>query len=131
MLLTAWRMEGKKYFSRHCKWYSDSFVKATFGEILPKSPLLPNSPFLPNLPAFQDPSSWVNLLAIIISSTTSAKFRQNRDFRQIRCFRQICKHFRALVAGLIYSLLSFRQQPWRNFARIAIFATGCSSGHIW
>ena len=104
------------------------------------------------LPAFQGPSSWVNLFTIIISSTTLAKFRQNRHFRQIH------KHFRALVAGLIYSLLSFSpksplssnsptfqnpcswfiysllsfcQQPWWNFARIAIFATGCISGHIW
>ena len=48
-----------------------------------------------------------------ISSTALAKFRQNRHFRQ---------HFGVLLAGLIYSLLSFHQQPWRNFAKIAIFA---------
>ena len=61
----------------------------------------------------------VNLFALIISSTTLAKFRQSRHFHQIR------QHFGALLAGLIYSLLSFRQQPWRNFAKIAIFATAC------
>ena len=31
----------------------------------------------------------------------------------IRRFRQIRQHFGALIAGLIYSLLSFRQQLWR------------------
>ena len=51
-----------------------------------------------------------------ISSTALAKFHQNRHFRQIR------QHFGALLAGLIYSLLSFHQQPWRNFAKIVIFA---------
>ena len=83
-----------------------------------------NRHFSPNSATFRAPSSWVNLFALIISSTALAKFRQNRHFRQIR------QHFGALLAGLIYSLLSFRQQPWRNLAKIAIFATACISGHI-
>ena len=64
------------------------------GEISPKSPLSPT---------FRDPSNWVNLFALIISSTILVKFRQNRQ------------HFGALLAGLIYSLSTFRQQPWRNY----------------
>ena len=60
-------------------------------------------------------SNWVNLFVLIISSTTLVKFRQNRNFRQIR------QLFGTLLPGLIYSLLSFRQQPWRNFAKIATF----------
>ena len=44
------------------------------------------------------------------------------NFRQKRHYWQIHQHFRALVAGLIYSLLSFRQQSQRNFAIIAKFA---------
>ena len=95
--------------------HSYHFVNS-LGEISPKLPFLPNSPFSPNSPTFRGPSSWVNLFALIISSTALAKFHQNRHFRQIR------QHFGALLAGLIYSLLSFRQQPWRNFAKIAIFA---------
>ena len=91
------------------------------GEISPKSPLSPNSPFSPTL---RDPSNWVNWFALFISSTTLAKFRQNSHFRQIR------QQFGAFLAGLLYSLLSFRQQPWRNFARIAMFATACILGHI-
>ena len=63
----------------------------------------------------------------MISSTALAKFRHSR---QIRRFRQIGQHVGALLTGLIYSLLSFRQQPWRNFAKVAIFATACISVHI-
>ena len=109
---------------RRCK---ACYPCVTESEIFPKSPLSPNSPFSPKL---WGPSNWVNLFALIISSTTLAKFRQNRYFCQIRRFRQICQHFRALLTGLIYSLLLFRQLPWRNFARIAIFATACISGPI-
>ena len=39
-----------------------------------------------NSPTFRGPSSWVNLFALIISSTTLAKFRKNRHFRH-------CLHF--------------------------------------
>ena len=69
------------------------------------------------------PSSQVNLftLILIILSITLAKFRQNCHFRQIRRFRQICQHFGVLLAGLIYSLLLFRQQPWRNFVKVTTF----------
>ena len=72
-----------------------------------------------NFPIFRGPCSWNNLFAIIISSNVLAKLRQNRHFR---CFRQIRQHFGALLAGLIYLLSSFREQPWRNFAKISIFA---------
>ena len=118
------------------------------GEILPKSPLSPNLPFSQPL---QGPSNWVNLFAQIISSTTLAKVRQNRHSlpnsptsrgpsswfnlfaviissttfaksRQICRFRQIRQHFGVLLAGLIYVLLSFRQQPWKNSVKTATFA---------
>ena len=97
------------------------------GEISPKSPLSPNSPFSPTL---RDPSNWVNWFALFISSTTLANLRLNRHFRQICRFRPIRQHFGGLIAGLIYSLLPSRQQTWRNFARIAIFASPCISGDI-
>ena len=61
-----------------------------FGEISPKSLLSPNSP------TFRGPCSWVNLFPLIISSTTLAKFRQIRHFRQTRRFRRFCQHFRSL-----------------------------------
>ena len=56
-----------------------------------------------------------------ILSTPLAKFRQNRHFCQICHFRQIRQLFGTLLGRLIYSLERFRQHPWRNFARIAIF----------
>ena len=62
-----------------------------------------------------------NLFAIFISSTL-AKCRQNRHFRKVRRFRQIRQHFGALLGASIYSIWSFRRQPWRNFAKFAAFA---------
>ena len=86
--------------------------RINLGEISPKLPLSPN------LPAFWGPSSWVNLFALIILSTTFAKFHQNCHFRR---FHQIRQLFRALLAGLIL-LSTFCQQPWQNFAKIVSFA---------
>ena len=80
-----------------------SFVN-NLGEISPESPLSPNSQTI------RGPSSWVNLFALDISSTTMAKFHQNRRFPQIHRFRQIRKLFGALLAGLIYSRSTFRPQ---------------------
>ena len=56
--------------------------------------------------------SWVNLFALIISSTILAKFRHNRQIR---------KHF-GVVAGLIYWLLPYCQQPFATLAKFAVFA---------
>ena len=71
---------------------------------------------MPNLPTFLGPASWIDLLAHNISSATlKLKYRQSRHSRQIR------QHFWALPE-LIYSLITFRQQPWWNFAKIATFA---------
>ena len=90
---------------RHYRAFrSDHFVN-NLGENSPKSPLLPNSPFSPDSPTFRDPYSWVNLFALIISPTT-------------------------LAIGEISPEISKFRQTWRNFARIAIFASPCISGHI-
>ena len=75
------------------------------------------------------PSNWVNLFALIISSTTLEKFRQNGHFCQIRLFRQIRQHFGALLArvnlfAIIISsttLAKFRQN--RHFRHCQHFWT--------
>ena len=89
------------------------------GKILLKSLLSPNSPLSPTL---WGPFNWVNLFALIISSTTLATFRQNHHFVNFAVFAKFANISVPFYLGLIYSLLSFRQQAWRNFPKIATFA---------
>ena len=84
-------------------FFRTSRLASGFSVMAPR-PLLVESPLVghlsPNSPTFRGPSNWVNLFAYIISSTTLAKIRQNRHFRQIR------QHFGTLLAELISSLIS-------------------------
>ena len=78
-------------------------------KISPESPLSPNSPIPPDSPTFLGPSSYINIFHLFFSSKTLAKFRHNRHFYHIRCFRQIRQHSGTLVARLIHLPLLLRR----------------------
>ena len=94
----------------HINIFSQNFCQDPV-EILSESPLLTNSP-----------TFWDLLGRIIYRQHPWRKFRQNHHFCQICHFRQIRQHFGTLQSRLMYSVERFRQDPWRNFVRIATFA---------
>ena len=85
----------------------------------------------------QGPSSKL----ICICENISHNFAKFAGFAKFAIFATFAKSFDKILSNLPFSPLHgqfcqihhirrFRQKPWQNFVKFAIFATACISGHI-